>query len=214
VSTPHVALGGLALALTAALVLGTAACSDDDEEATTAGSTATGPTTALPAPSATITPSVPAGPTTPAAPPGTAGPAPTDGTGGTTTTAPPAPPPEPSAPAEADVALYWTRPFADTRPVQLPFHTDPATGPLPYLLYGSMTNTGTSAISAPAVVVTWRDGGGGVVHEAAAAAIDPLGVPLASLAPGATADVLVVVADPTVGPSLAAATPELAPWSA
>lgn len=210
-STPHLALGGLALALTAALVLGTAACSDDAEEATTADSTATGPTTSLPAPSATTTAAAPADPTTPAVPPG---PAPTDDTGGTTATAPPAPPPEPSAPVEADVALYWTRPFADTRPVQLPFHTDPATGPLPYLLYGSMTNTGATAIASPTVVVTWRDGGGAVVHEVAAAAIDPLGVPLASLAPGATADVLVVVADPTVGPSLAAATPELAPWSA
>jgi hypothetical protein len=219
VSSPRsAALGALTLALLLAVALVLGACGDDgdDRAATTAATTSTAGTGAA-RPTGTAPDAVTTGtaaPEEPDAPPATtdAGPPTTSADG----TAPPAPPtaPEPSAPADAAVALYWTRPYADTRPVQLPFHRDPATGPLPYLLYGSMTNTGATAIASPTVVVTWRDAGGAVVHEAVAAAIDPLGVPLASLEPGASADVLVVVADPAVGPALATATPELAPWSA
>ncbi len=159
-----------------------------------------------PAPSGTSSTTAPTtgSPTAPTAAPTTA---PTTDVA-PTTTAPPA-----GTPASATVATYWTRPYGDGRPVQLPFYADPETGPKPHLVYGSMTNTGTAAIVSPTVVVTWRDAAGAVIHTASAAAIDPLGTPLASLAPGESADVLVVVADPEVAPRLDGATAETGAWS-
>lgn len=106
------------------------------------------------------------------------------------------------------VGVYWIRPL-DGDPVDLGFYADPPGGRRPYLLYGSVTNDGTVAATRPVVEVTWRDDTGALVHRVEVRPVSPTGEPLGELAPGAQADLLVVVDDLSVATRLAGLTPEL-----
>lgn len=178
-----------------------AGCADDDPATTAAGPTSTAPAAVAGSPATTgtgggggggpaVTTTVVSSESAPA------------GGGTTTTTAA-----DPDRPVLA-VGVYWTRP-ADGDPVDLGFYTDPAAGPRPYLLYGSVTNEGAVAATRPVVEVTWRDGTGAVVHRVEVQPVSPTGQPLGELAPGAAADLLVVVDDPSMAARLAGLTPEL-----
>jgi hypothetical protein len=114
---------------------------------------------------------------------------------------------DPDRPA-LGVGVYWTRP-ADGDPVDLGFYADPPGGRRPYLLYGSVTNDGTEVATRPVVEVTWRDDTGALVHRVEVRPVSPTGQPLGELAPGARADLLVIVDDPSVAARLAGLTPEL-----
>jgi archaellum component FlaG (FlaF/FlaG flagellin family) len=85
-------------------------------------------------------------------------------------------------------------------------YSDPDGGPYPYVLYGSVSNQGAKTISQPRVIVDWSVDGTSI-HQATAQVLDPQGQPLASLDPGATADLIVVVDDETLATPLADAQP-------
>jgi hypothetical protein len=68
------------------------------------------------------------------------------------------------------------------------------------VLFGSVTNTGTDPISPVRVVARWPVGD--EVYNAMAKVADPQGGALAELAPGASADVLVVIDDASVANSV------------
>jgi len=99
-------------------------------------------------------------------------------------------------------ATYWTRPYGDGHRLDLPAYRDPAAGPTPFALYGSLANGGAGPVASPTLVLAWIGTDGRVVAVAAGAAVDAGGGPVASLAPGASADVLVLVGDPVAGPAL------------
>lgn len=115
----------------------------------------------------------------------------------------------PSTPVGSDeisVAVYWTRPAGTARPIDIPAYTDPESGPFPYVLYGAVTNTGTNVISRPRVTVDWIANGTSV-HRTTVAVLDANGDELDQLAPGASADLLVVVDAAPVADQLADAQP-------
>ena len=119
-------------------------------------------------------------------------------------TAPPADGPATSV----DVAVFWTRPFGAGQPVSVPGYEDPVGGPLPFVLYGSVTNTGAASLAAPAVVAAWMDDDGRVSAVAEAPVlVAGTAEPAPELAPGAALDVVIAVDDPQVGPSLEEARP-------
>ena len=171
------------------------ACSDGD------GSTsATTATTVTPTTSAVPTPTAPR--PDGGVPPGTGT---TPSTPGSPTTA--SSTADPVRP-DLEVAVYWTRPAGGERR-DLGVYADPEEGPVPYLLYGSVTNTGTVPATRPVVEVTWREDTGSVVHRVEVQPVSPTGAPMNELAPGATADLVVVVDDPSVAARLDGITPQL-----
>jgi hypothetical protein len=104
------------------------------------------------------------------------------------------------------VAVYWTRPYGTARVIDMAAYRDPEGGPYPYVLFGSVTNQGAKAISEPRVIVDWYADGVSI-HQATAQVLDPQGQPLASLEPGTTADLIVVVDDETLATPLPDAQP-------
>jgi hypothetical protein len=108
-----------------------------------------------------------------------------------------------------EVAIYWVRPYGGPDAIDIPAYADAAGVERPYVLYGSVTNTGNDVVVAPGVVATWRDVSGGVIGSSAGRVLGPFGASLDELAPGATADVIVVVDDPELGPMLESIQPEL-----
>jgi len=165
----------------AAPVLFALACgSDSDERAQPTTSLSVSTTTAPASTTPTSDPTIPDGDTT-------------------TTTAE-------SAPPSISVAVYWTRPFGQARPIDIPGYRDGVTDSYPYVLYGSATNTGDESIAQPQVSVEWS-ADGETVHTAVAAVRDPEGGVATELASGASADVVVVVDDETVASRLADAVP-------
>jgi len=88
----------------------------------------------------------------------------------------------------------------------MPAYQDPAGGPYPYVLYGSVTNQGAKALSEPRVIVDWYADGTSV-HQATARVVDPQGLPLSALDPGASADLVVVVDDEAAATPLPDAQP-------
>jgi len=94
---------------------------------------------------------------------------------------------------ELAVSVYWTRAYGDPRRVSVDGYTDPSAGPLPYVLFGSVSNAGSSTVTAPAVTFSFPPS----TASYAARIVTPSGGDVADLAPGATADVLLVVADPS-----------------
>lgn len=104
------------------------------------------------------------------------------------------------------VAVYWTRPYGTARVIDMAGYRDPDGGPYPFVLFGSVTNQGAKAISEPRVIVDWYADGASI-HQATARVLDPQGQPLASLDPGATADLIVVVDDETLATPLPDAQP-------
>jgi len=185
----------LLAAVAMAAWLAVPACSDGD------GSTsAPTPTTA--------TPTIPEV-STPGAPRPDGGVPPTAGTtpptpGSPTTASSTADPERP----DLEVAVYWTRPAGGERR-DLGVYVDPAEGPVPYLLYGSVTNAGPVPATRPMVEVTWREDTGAVLHRVEVQPVSPTGAPMNELAPGATADLVVVVDDPSVAARLDGITPQL-----
>ncbi len=160
-----------ALAVVALVALATACSSKDDDRA--AESTTT--TTAVAATSSSNT----TGSTDTT----------TSATTGETTTSIPA------AQDAISVAVYWTRPSGTARPINIPAYQDQSDGPYPYVLYGSVTNVGGKPLAQPKVTVDWYANGGSI-HQATVSVLDPQGVALDHLDPGAAGDLLVVVDAP------------------
>jgi hypothetical protein len=121
-----------------------------------------------------------------------------------------------SAPANQDaitVAVYWNRPHGTARPIDIPGYKDPDGGPYPYVLFGSVTNAGSEPIPDPQVAVDWYVEGpvpGASIHTTTAPARDPQGATLATLAPGASADLIVVVESEPIASQLPDAQPSFA----
>lgn len=120
--------------------------------------------------------------------------------------------PDTMAPQEQGIAVsvYWTRPYGQARPIDIPAYRDPPGGPYPYVLYGSVTNNGAPIDGD--IAVAWTVDGS-VVHTTTVRALDPQGAPVTNLPTGAIADLLVVVDDQAIGERLvdAVATFEVAP---
>lgn len=175
-------LGALALGL---VVLLTAACSDADRDATASTTTASPPASSKTTTVDSVTTT--SGATSDTEPDGTTASVPT--------------------PTDAiSVAVYWTRPADTARPIDIPAYHDPAGGPYPYVLYGSVTNAGGATIERPRVAVDWYADGTSI-HQTTVDVVDPQGQPLDELAAGASADLVVVVADSPVAVQLADAQP-------
>jgi hypothetical protein len=94
-----------------------------------------------------------------------------------------------------ELATWWDRGADDPEPVDFYLYRDDVTEPLPYLLFGAVTNHGGADLASPMVVAAWMDADGRVVAVAQTDAItDPVaGVGGAALAPGASADFLFVL---------------------
>jgi hypothetical protein len=104
-------------------------------------------------------------------------------------------------------SVYWTRPFGDPRPIDMPGYRDGEDGSHPYVLFGAVTNTSDRTIESPRVTVEWRVGGR-TIHDAIVPVQDPSGGPSAALEPGASGDLVVVVADDAVAGALSDADPQ------
>ena len=116
--------------------------------------------------------------------------------------------PATGSPATVEVGVFWTRPFGQGQPVSVPGYDDPTTGPLPFVLYGSATNTGGEPLAAPGVVAAWLGDDGRVLAVAEAPVlVAGAADPAPALAPGEALDVVIAVDDPDVGPSLEEAVP-------
>jgi hypothetical protein len=97
------------------------------------------------------------------------------------------------------VAVYWTRPYGTARPIDVPGYADPQGGPFPFVLYGSVTNVGDEPLAEPLIAIDFLDGTSGApIHQVVARPVDPQGQPIAQLAAGGTADLIVVVDDEAV----------------
>lgn len=99
-------------------------------------------------------------------------------------------------------SVYWTRPFGGPDKVSVDGYTDPDNAPMPYVVFGSITNDGPVDVAQPTVTATFTGAGGTVVATSVGRVLTPDGATLDRLAPGASADVLVVVSDPVLGPTL------------
>jgi len=117
----------------------------------------------------------------------------------------------PASAAEGDGAslttsIYWTRPYGGPDKISVDGYTDPENAPMPYVVFGSIANNGPVAVVQPSVTATFTGAGGTVVATSVGRVVTPEGATLDILPPGTSADVLVVVADPAVGPTLSGAT--------
>lgn len=96
--------------------------------------------------------------------------------------------------AETTRALAWTTWFtrpAGGEPVSLYLRQE-GTGPRPELVFGGVENVGGAPLGSPRVVAGWLAPDGRLVAWAEAPVVGPAGGPTARLAPGASADALVV----------------------
>jgi hypothetical protein len=100
---------------------------------------------------------------------------------------------QPPASREFDFATYWQRATTDDRTVDMYLYRDAPGAPHPYLLFGSVMNTGSAPVTGVDVIVAWLDGNGQVAAVESAPA--QLG-DRESLAPDAAADWLFVVDGP------------------
>ena len=118
----------------------------------------------------------------------------------------------PTGTRELQLATYWTRPTSAGDRVDMYLHRDPASGPLPHLVFGSVSGVGSTPAARPTVVLAWLDGAGRVVAVATSPVSGPDGAPIATVGPGEAADFLAEVADPGVAAQIADLTPML--WAA
>lgn len=89
---------------------------------------------------------------------------------------------------ELEFATYWERGLDDERVVDMYLYTDPPSGERPYLLFGSVENVGSEAVSGVDVVVAWLDAGRVVWTETVDAELGDR----PELEPGSAADWLIV----------------------
>ena len=125
-------------------------------------------------------------------------------------------PPAVSVPATTPTAdsltaqLFWVRAPGDARAIDIPGYRDPDTGPLPLVVYGSVTNDGSSPVAGPVATATWLDSSGAAVASYSADVVAPGSTtPVATLDAGQSGDVIIVVTDPAMAEQLADLTPEL-----
>lgn len=104
-----------------------------------------------------------------------------------------------AGPRSLVISELWREPYNDRAPIVDDFYSDPASGPLPTLLSGSVANQGEE-VSNPGVVAAWLDDSGRVIDVATA----PLGgsEPLTSLGVSHQAHFVVAEGDDTTGPQI------------
>jgi hypothetical protein len=112
---------------------------------------------------------------------------------------------------DLSVSTYWTRPYGDAHRLDLPSYRDPSAGAAPFALYASLTDGGGGAVTTPTLVLAWVGSDGRVAAVASGRAVDSTGAPVASIAAGASDDVLVLVDDATIASGLEGLTPRT--WS-
>lgn len=155
-------------------------CSSDGD-----GSSST--TTGVGAPSST---------TTTSAPPAEPGTTSTLSPGTTVADTDTVPVPETLAPEQTlSLSVYWTRSYGEPMPIDIPAHRDPAGGPYPFVLYGALSNNLSTPVDGPTVEVAWVDGSGATRATTPGRMVAADGTDLRQLAPGASTDFIVVVAD-------------------
>lgn len=96
--------------------------------------------------------------------------------------------------------VFWTRP-AGGEAVDVTGYADAGGAGSPMVVYAGVTNTSDAPVRSPGVVAAWVDGRGKVLAVVAAPVLAPGSTdPLDELAPGASADVVLVVgADDAAG---------------
>lgn len=102
-------------------------------------------------------------------------------------------------------AVFWTRPYGEARELGIPGYTEPTDGTHPFVLYASVTNTGTEVLDDPAVVVTFLSTDAVLTTARGRALVPGTGDPAGAIQPGESLDAVVVVDDPELGPALAGA---------
>ncbi len=171
------------------------ACSSSSDDVVAAGPSTTAnpespaadnPTTSITVPTSGpgTTVAVPTSPTT--------DPVPAASTSTSVTSVPPASSvPGPVAPdADLVAQVFWVRAPGDDRVIDIPGYQDPTSGPLPLVVYGSVTNNGSRTVDRPTVTAAWLDAGGGTVATFSAAVVRPGSTTAAAtLGPGESGDV-------------------------
>lgn len=95
-----------------------------------------------------------------------------------------------------NLAVAWSRPPGGDA-IDVPGYRDAGGAGSPLLTYVTVRNSGSAAVTSPIVVAAWVDGRGRVFGLATAEVLAPgTATPLASLAPGAEADAVVVLGPP------------------
>jgi hypothetical protein len=92
---------------------------------------------------------------------------------------------------QVELDVYWTRAPGDPRRIDTVLHHDPAAGPVPLVVFGSVVNRGSATLERPAAVVAWLDGAGRVVAVQRSDGRDATGGAVGTLPPGSGADFLV-----------------------
>jgi hypothetical protein len=106
--------------------------------------------------------------------------------------------------------IFWVRAPGDSRVIDIPGYRDPASGPLPLVIYGSVTNDGVDTAANPFVAALWEDASGTPVAGYTAPVLEPGSTTaMSALAPGQSGDVIVVVTDADAAARLATLVPEL-----
>jgi len=104
---------------------------------------------------------------------------------------------------EIELTTYWEEPGGAREPVHLYFYDDPATAPLPYLLFGGLSNRAGVDVGPPRVVAAWLDEAGRVVRVDSVDAVAPDGSASAGLDEDGVADFLLVEDTPAGAPGVA-----------
>ena len=102
--------------------------------------------------------------------------------------------------------VYWEKPYSVDRArelVDVGFYVeDPAgTGPLPLVIFGEVTNDGTTTVATPRLVGAWIDQSGKILATVNVPVTDEFGVPV-SLPPGGSGFILITQDDASLAPML------------
>ncbi len=118
----------------------------------------------------------------------------------------PAPAPVPAM----TVQLFWTRLPDEPRRIDIPGYRDAPGDTKPLVVYGGVTNNGPTAIAGPYVRAVWTTSSGQAAAAVEADVVQPgTTTRVASLAPGASGDVIIVVTDGDLARRLAPLVPGL-----
>lgn len=98
----------------------------------------------------------------------------------------------------AEISTYWTEPAGErTERIEVADHVDPATGPAPHLVFGSVAGVEGAELDDPAVTAAWIAEDGRVLHVVGAEVVElGTGDPRESLEEGQLGDFVLVLEAP------------------